>query len=409
LAGAILSANAYSAPQITGRSVLMFEGFEMRKAEGVMASSQMVIFKRTPWRRAATATPVADDSLMGVRSMRRELICVEPASPPRLQVRTCDIPVPGRGQVLVRVEATAVNPIDARRAGGYGRRLLSLKGAATFPLVLGNDLAGTVEAVGPGVAKFAPGQRVYGLVATGKAGGAHASLIVVPEAQLLSAPDNVAAPSLAVLPYSFTTMWLALRSTQLYASNAKGKRVLVHGAAGALGRLALQLLAGLGARVTAICDIGKADDCLALGAELAVERGPQAIASLPADFDAVLNFASWDDELALASRLGSDALGHATTVHPLLGNFDRLGWVRGALASRRDARAVRSAVLERAPRARYAWTVFKPDPEALAALDAGVRERRLSLPVGLRLALEQADAAFAHVAAGKAGRAVLMP
>ena len=140
-----------------------------------------------------------------------------------------------------------------------------------------------------------------------------------------------------------------------------------------------------------------------------MERGPQAIGALPADFDAGLNFPSWEDDLALASRLGADALGHATTVHPLLGHFDRLGWLRGALASHRDAKAVRSVVRKRAPRARYAWTIFKPDAEALAALGAGVRERRLSLPVALRVGFEQAAAAFAHVAAGGAGRAVLQP
>jgi NADPH:quinone reductase-like Zn-dependent oxidoreductase len=341
--------------------------------------------------------------------MRRELICLEPASPPRLQVRECASPVPKGREVLVRVEATTVNPIDARRAGGYGRRLLALKGAAKFPLVLGNDLAGVVEAVGPAASRFTPGQRVFGLVATGKAGGAHASQVVVPESQLLAAPDDVDAASLAVLPYSFTTMWLAVHSTQLGAANAAGKRVLVHGAAGALGRLALQLLAGWGSRVTAICDAGKVDDCLALGAQQAVERGPQAIASLPADFHVVLNFAHWGDDLALAARLGRDALGHATTVHPLLGNFDQLGWVRGALACRRDARVVRSAVQRRSPGARYAWTVFRPEAQALGALEAGLREHRFSLPVGLRVPLEQADAAFAHVAAGQAGRAVLLP
>jgi NADPH:quinone reductase-like Zn-dependent oxidoreductase len=319
------------------------------------------------------------------------------------------MPRPGSGEVLVRVQASSVNPIDARRAGGYGRRLLGLKGAAKVPLVLGNDLAGSVEAVGPGVTTFAPGQRVYGLVGTGKAGGAHASQVVVPQALLLAAPPGADDASLAVLPYSFTTMWLALRGAQLSASNAAGKRVLVHGAAGALGRLALQQLSGWGSRVTAICDIGKADDCCALGAEQAVERGPKAIASLPADFDVVLNFASWDDELALASRLGSDALGHTTTVHPLLANFDTLGWVRGALASRRDAKRVRSAVQQSAPRARYGWTIFKPERDALAALEVGVREGRLSLPVGLQVPLEEADAAFAHLAAGKAGRAVLLP
>ena len=177
--------------------------------------------------------------------MRRELICLEPSSPPRLQVRESAMPEPRRGQVLVRVEATSVNPIDAKRAGGYGQRLLGLKGAGRFPLVLGNDLAGRVEAVGPGAAKFAPGQRVFGLVGTGKGGGAHASHVVVPESLLAAAPKDVDAAALAVLPYSFTTMWLAVRSTQLTPANAAGKRVLVTrrgrsaGAAGPAGAVGL--------------------------------------------------------------------------------------------------------------------------------------------------------------------------
>ena len=341
--------------------------------------------------------------------MRRELVCREPSSPPGLLVRKTITPELRRGQVLVRVEATSINPIDAKRASGYGQRLLGLKGAGRFPLVLGNDLAGRVEAVGAGVSQFSTGQRVFGLIGTGKAGGAHASHVVVPEALLQAAAQGVEAPSLAVLPYSFTTMWLAVRGAQLSAANAVGKRVLVHGAAGALGRLALQLLSGWGCQVTAICDAGKVDDCRTLGAANAIERGPDAIASLPADFDVVLNFASWDDELALASRLGSKAMGHATTVHPLLGHFDRLGWLRGALASRRDSAAVRSAVRQRSPGARYSWTIFKPDAEALAALAAGVREGRFTLPVGLCVGFEQADLAFAHVAAGQPGRAVLQP
>jgi reticulon-4-interacting protein 1, mitochondrial len=341
--------------------------------------------------------------------MRRELMCLEPSSPPRLQVRKRTMPEPRRGQVLVRVEATSVNPIDAKRAGGYGQRLLGLKGAGRFPLVLGNDLAGRVEAVGLGVTRCAPGQRVFGLVATGKGGGAHTSLVVVPEALLQAAPDSADAPALAVLPYSFTTMWLAVHGAQLIPANAAGKRVLVHGAAGALGRLAVELLSAWGCDVSAICDVGKSDECRALGARIAIERGPQAIGSLPADFDAVLNFASWDDEAALASRLGATALGHATTVHPLLGHFDRLGWLGGALASRRDKQIVQAAVRQRSAAARYAWTIFKPHAEALAALASGVRDGRFSLPVGPCVGFDQAAHAFAHVAAGRPGRAVLQP
>lgn len=341
--------------------------------------------------------------------MRRELVCAEPASPARLETRTGPLPDLRRGQVRVRVEAASVNPIDVRRAGGYGRRLLALKGAGKFPLVLGNDLAGRVEAVGPGATLFTPGQRVYGLVPTGRGGGAHASQVAVPESLLQAAPQDVEAAALAVLPYSFTTMWLAVRSTGLVAANAAGLRVLVNGASGALGLLALQMLSAWGSVVTAICGKGRAKDCLAAGAKHAVERGPTTIVALPSEFQVVLNFGSWDDDPALASRLAADALGHATSVHPLLANFDRMGWLRGALANRREWKASRSAVARRAPGARYGWTLFKPNREALDALAAGVRERRFSLPIAGRWPFEQAGAAFAHVAIGKNGRAVLLP
>ena len=142
---------------------------------------------------------------------------------------------------------------------------------------------------------------------------------------------------------------------------------------------------------------------------MAVERSPGCIESLPADFDVVLNFGSWDDDAALASRLGTRAMGHATTVHPLLGNFDRLAWLRGACASRREWNKVRAVLAARAPHARYAWTVFKPDRDALAALAEGVRARRIALPIGVAVPLDNAIAAFDHVSAGTPGRAVILP
>jgi len=341
--------------------------------------------------------------------MRTELTSMAWSEPPGLAVRRTDMPAPGKGQVLVRVEATSVNPIDVKRAAGYGRRLLGLKGAATLPVVLGNDVAGIVEEVGPGVAALSKGEAVFGLVGTGRWPGAHASHIVVPHEQLVAAPKGASSSALAVLPYSFTTMWLAVTSTGLRRSSAGGARVLVNGANGGLGRLALQLLRSWGSRVTAVCAQGTRKDCVALGAEIALERVPGSIESLPSDYRVVLNFGGWEDDASLAMRLDADAFGHATTVHPLLANFDRLGWLRGALASRRDWTRVRSLVAKRVPHARYAWTVFKPDRDALDALAEGVRERGVSLPVGLAVPFGNATTAFAHVASGKAGRAVLLP
>lgn len=101
--------------------------------------------------------------------MRRELVCTEAGTPPRLAVRSVELPHPGTGQVLVRVLANSVNPIDVKRAAGYGRRLLGLKGAARFPLVLGNDVAGVVEAIGAGVTRVARGQRGLGLAGGNRA------------------------------------------------------------------------------------------------------------------------------------------------------------------------------------------------------------------------------------------------
>jgi NADPH:quinone reductase-like Zn-dependent oxidoreductase len=319
------------------------------------------------------------------------------------------MPEPGRGEVLVRVQATSVNPIDARRASGYGQRLLCLKGAGHFPLVLGNDLVGHVQALGPGASGFTVGERVFGLVATGRQGGAHASHVVVPQALLRPAPAGMAATALAALPYSFTTMWLAVGAAGLHRAHAAGRKVLVLGAAGALGRLSLQLLSSWGCSITAICAAGTTAECRALGAGVALERGPTVIGQLPDDFDVALNFASWDEDIALASRLGSAALGQATTVHPLLGHFDRLGWLKGALACQHDKQQVQAAVRQRCATARYAWTTFKPNGHALDELAACLGATRLSLPVGLCAGLEQADRAFAHVAAGRPGRAVLNP
>lgn len=341
--------------------------------------------------------------------MRTELICNRTDKPPHLTIRAAPLPQPGPGEVLVRVQATSVNPIDTKRAQGYGLRLLGLKGAARFPLLLGNDVAGVVESTGANVDRFVPGQQVFGLLGTGRLGGTHASHVVVPQDLLLPAPDDMAPTALAVLPYSFTTMWLALRATGLNAGNAHGKRVLVHGANGGLGRLALQVLVPWGCDVTAICWKGERKVGLELGAKIAVEYGPQCIAGLPTDFDVVLNFANWDDDALLAEHLGPQALGQATTVHPLLGNFDRLGWLGGAWASRRDWSKVRSVVASSAPNARYAWTIFKPDRDALRALANGVETSRLSLPVGLATSLEKAQDAFRHVSAGLPGRAVLLP
>lgn len=336
-----------------------------------------------------------------------KLLCRGPGASDPFVLQREPVPSPRTGDVVVRVEACSVNPIDAKRAQGYGRRLLGLKGAGRFPLVLGNDLVGTVETVGAGVTRWRAGDRVVGLVPTGKGGGTHASHVAVGEALLRPAVDGVPAERQAVLPYTFTTLWLALRGAGLTPDSARGKEILVHGASGGLGRLALPLLVRWGASVTAICGPANVDACRSLGAGAVWDRTQRRLEDLPARFDAVLNFGSWVDDAVLAGRLRDGATGHATTVHPLLENFDRHGWLGGAWRSRADFRRGRAAA--RATGARYSWTVFRPDGEALDRMHGLLLKGVLDLPVGIDVPLSGARGAFEHVARQGRGRAVLRP
>jgi NADPH:quinone reductase-like Zn-dependent oxidoreductase len=318
------------------------------------------------------------------------------------------MPHPARRRVVVRVEATSVNPIDVKRAAGYGRRLLRLKGAARFPLALGNDVAGVVDAAGADCRHWRVGNRVFGLVPTGPQ-GAHATHVVVDEIHLRAAPQAYSSVELATLPYTFTTLWLALQRLGLTPETARGRAVLVGGASGGLGRLALRVLGHWGARVTAVCSTASVQACRDLGAQAVLDRTSRPVSSVPAQFDASLNFGAWQDEAELIGRLKPGALGLATTVHPLLGSFDEHGWLGGALRARREWSRMRALVAEKGKAARYAWVLFQPSVEALDALQALLLVLRLAPPIGLSVPLAEGQRAFNHVEERRPGRAVLLP
>jgi NADPH:quinone reductase-like Zn-dependent oxidoreductase len=221
------------------------------------------------------------------------------------------------------------------------------------------------------------------------------------------APEDRALPELAALPYSFVTMWLAARAAGLTPKSAQGKSVLVHGAAGGLGTLALQTLSGWGARVTAVAKASDLKSCLAAGAAEAVDTAHSPFMTLRGTFDATLNFATWDDERALIGCLRKGGMGHATTVHPLLQNFDDYGWVGGAWRMMLDKREMRASLPE-GTRA-YAWVLFRPESEALSEMAKLVELGRLSLPIGIRAPLGNARDAFEHMRRRLPGRALLVP
>lgn len=168
-------------------------------------------------------------------------------------------PVAGDGQVLVRIKASGVNPLDTKIRAGNGAHARQ-----SLPAILGIDLAGTVEEVGPGVTGFRRGDEVYGM--TGGVGGNQGSLaeFAAVDARLLAIkPATLSMREAAALPLVFITAWEGLVDR---VGVKPGQTVLVLGAGGGVGHIAVQIARAFGAEVYGVDSAGKADYLRSLGA-----------------------------------------------------------------------------------------------------------------------------------------------
>lgn len=194
--------------------------------------------------------------------------------PDVLEVADLPEPRPGPGEVRVRVAAATVNPTDlALRAGGYGPR----PGGQDPPYIPGMELAGTVDALGPGVREPALGERVMAIVLPQRPqGGAQAEQVLVPQGGLAPMPAGSSPAEAATLPMNGLTVRRALDLLAL----PRGATLAVTGAAGAVGGYAIQLGRVAGLRVVA--DAAPADEALlrALGADILVPRGAEMVQAI---------------------------------------------------------------------------------------------------------------------------------
>ncbi|MDL2402791.1 zinc-dependent alcohol dehydrogenase family protein [Rhizobium mayense] len=180
---------------------------------------------------------------------------------PNAPFRLAEIPrpKPGPGQVLVRIAASGVNPLDTKiRAGAAAHA------RHPFPAVLGIDLAGTVEEIGDDVSDFHPGDEVYGM--TGGVGGNQGSLAeyAAVDARLLALkPNNLSMREAAALPLATITAWEGLVDR---ARLQAGQKVLVLGGAGGVGHVAVQIAKAFGADAYAVDGGAKADYIRSIGA-----------------------------------------------------------------------------------------------------------------------------------------------
>jgi NADPH:quinone reductase-like Zn-dependent oxidoreductase len=272
-------------------------------------------------------------------------------APEVLEVVEVERPEPAAGEVLVRVAAVGLNPVEAAARDG------SLPLFGPPPMVLGWDIAGVVELVGPGVDRFTPGDRVFGLPLFPALAGGYAEYVAAPADQLAHPPADLDDVHAGALPLVGLTVWQSLVEA---AAVKPGQHVLIHAAGGGVGHLAVQLAKALGARVTATASRGKHAFVSELGADRVIDYRTEDLVAQVHDVDVVLDPVGGD----LADR-SIPLVRPGGTIVSLLRHHDE-----GDLAIR----------IEGAGR-RFVPLLVRPDAPGLEALSALVVEGKLRVHV----------------------------
>ncbi len=207
----------------------------------------------------------------------------EYGSPDTLTAESAPIPVPGAGEVLVRVHAAGVNAADWHIMRGEPR-IARLAFGLRRPkdTRLGADVAGVVEAVGPGVTRLAVGDPVFGELVR----GAFAEFACAPESKLAAKPTTLSFEQAAAVPMAAMTAFQAVRDT---ATVQPGERVLINGAAGGVGSFAVQFAKQYGAEVTGVCSTGKVEHVRSLGAAHVIDYTHEDFTRGSARYDVIID------------------------------------------------------------------------------------------------------------------------
>lgn len=287
------------------------------------------------------------------------------------------VPHPGPGQLLIRVRAASVNPIDWKMRRGLLAGIVPL----AFPRTLGRDCAGEVAALGEGVTGFAPGAMVAG-VADPRTDGTHAEFALLPASQVAPMPaglDPIAAASLCVAGVS---AYIALVEV---AQVGVGQRVLVHAGAGGVGSLAIQIGKHLGAEVLVTASAANRAYCIGLGAARVIDYRSEDFVAAAAPCDVVLDTLGGETHLRSQRALGSGGLLVALNAAPIPAGPQRED-VRVVMAQVQPTRARLDRILQWAAAGVLRAEVgrafaFAEAPQAHAASEAGHARGKLVITI----------------------------
>ncbi|KAL7861473.1 hypothetical protein SRHO_G00129140 [Serrasalmus rhombeus] len=315
-------------------------------------------------------------------------------------------------EVIVKVNAAGLNPLDINMRGGYGAATLAMKrdplsinkAGSEFPLILGRDVSGVIMECGLDVSYFKPGDEVWAAIPPWKQGSL-AEFVVLSANEVSHKPKSLSHVDAASLPYVAATAWSALVNTGgLNKDNSAKKRVLILGGSGGVGTFAIQMLKSWGAHVTVTCSQNAEHLVRGLGADDVVDytAGPveKKLHTLE-KFDVILdNIGGETEHWALSLLKPWCGAKYVTLVTPFLRNTDQLGLADGMMQT--AVTVATKALKHIAKGVHYRWGFFAPSGPALDDVSEMVDAGKIRAVVEEQFSFAQVPKAFEKVEKGHA-------
>src|SRR6266436_2901622 len=275
---------------------------------------------------ALAASPIllAIPTAQSATPTMKGVVIHEYGGPEVLKYEDIPRPEPKGDELLIRVIAAGVNPVDGMIRSG----MFAKEGNRAFPIILGGDVAGVVEKVGSKITKFKAGDPVFAYVSLDNSGG-YAQYALVTEREAAPKPKSLTYVEAAAVPVVAMTAWQALVDT---AKLSGGQTVLIHGGSGGVGSFAIQIAKARGAKVIATASTANQDLLKQLGADVAIDYTKTKFEDVAKDVDVVLNAVGKDTLLRSYSVVKKGGFIATLVAEPDQAELDKHG-IRGAAIS----------------------------------------------------------------------------
>ena len=319
------------------------------------------------------------------------------------------LPEPKQNQVLVKIKASSVNPIDLMKREGYGSAIFEKQRRQNFPWILGSDFSGNVVSAGNKVKRFKEGDEVWGCTSNASA-GTYAEYVVINQDEVNLKPKNLTFEESASLPYVFLTTWSAIiRWAGLRPKDLIEKKVFIQGGAGGVGTTAIQLFRYWGSNISSTCSEGNIELLKSLGVNEIIDYRRNSFQEALKDYDLVydlLGDSVLENSIEECCKvLKKDASSHYITLtHPFINTMDSKGLFLGiphALLLRQKLKAAYKPI-------NVHWSIYRPSLSGLQELTYLAEENIIKPVIDSTYSLSEIAKAHEKVATGHSSGKVVI-